>query len=131
VGMGGGAVTGCSPSETVDRGARGPGSVLEPVEGDAGRRRDLHRSARGGGLVARLEQLGIDATRFAWAAAILGSDITVDLVARLATLDPDEAVRCAELLRSARILTTPDPATGRSGPHDLEFVHPLIATAVY
>src|SRR5690606_9311241 len=125
------AVTGGNPYETVELLAKVRDSELEPVEAHAGELRALNRSARGGGLVARLEQLGIDATRFAWAAAILGSDITVDLVARLATLDPDEAVRCAELLRSARILTTPDPATGRSGPHDLEFVHPLIATAVY
>ncbi|PWJ04327.1 hypothetical protein DKG34_27490 [Streptomyces sp. NWU49] len=125
------AVTGGNPYETVELLAKVQDSELEPVEAHAGELRDLNRSARGGGLVARLELLGIDATRFAWAAAILGSDITVDLVARLATLDHDDAVRCAELLRTARILTTPDPSTGRVGPDDLEFVHPLIATAVY
>ncbi|EFE65720.1 regulatory protein [Streptomyces viridosporus ATCC 14672] len=125
------AVTGGNPYETVELLAKVQDSELEPVEAHAGELRDLNRSARGGGLVARLELLGIDATRFAWAAAILGSDITVDLVARLATLDHDDAVRCAELLRTARILTTPDPSTGRAGPDDLEFVHPLIATAVY
>ncbi|MFE9776097.1 ATP-binding protein [Streptomyces sp. NPDC005931] len=125
------AVTGGNPYETVELLAKVQDSELEPVEAHAGELRALNRSARGGGLVARLEQLGIDATRFAWAAAILGTDITVDLVAQLATLDPDSAARCAELLRSARILTTPDPATGRTGPQDLEFVHPLIATAVY
>ncbi|WP_432055356.1 ATP-binding protein [Streptomyces sp. bgisy022] len=125
------AVTGGNPYETVELLAKVQDSELEPVESHAGELRDLNRSARGGGLVARLEQLGIDVTRFAWAAAILGTDITVDLVARLATLDPDDATRCAERLRAARILTTPDPATGRSGPADLEFVHPLIATAVY
>ncbi|WP_309060020.1 AAA family ATPase [Streptomyces sp.] len=125
------AVTGGNPYETVELLAKVQDSQLEPVEAHAGELRELNRSARGGGLVARLEQLGIDATRFAWAAAILGSDITVDLVARLATLDHDDAVRCAELLRTARILTAPDPSTGRTGPADLEFVHPLIATAVY
>ncbi|GGR49277.1 hypothetical protein GCM10015536_63640 [Streptomyces griseomycini] len=125
------AVTGGNPYETVELLAKVQDSELEPVEAHAGELRALNRSARGGGLVARLEQLGIDATRFAWAAAILGSDITVDLVARLATLDHDDAVRCAELLRAARILTAPDPSTGRTGPADLEFVHPLIATAVY
>ncbi|OSP43111.1 hypothetical protein B7767_11910, partial [Streptomyces sp. 13-12-16] len=126
------AVTGGNPYETVELLAKVQDSELEPVEAHAGELRDLNRSARGGGLVARLEQLGIDATRFAWAAAILGNDITVGLVARLATLDADDAARCAELLRSARILTAPDPsATGRTDPADLEFVHPLIATAVY
>ncbi|MET4659481.1 tetratricopeptide (TPR) repeat protein [Streptomyces sp. PvP037] len=125
------AVTGGNPYETVELLAKVQDSELEPVEAHAGELRDLNRSARGGGLVARLEQLGIDATRFAWAAAILGNDITVALVARLATLNVDDAARCAELLRSARILTAPDPAAGRAGTADLEFVHPLIATAVY
>jgi tetratricopeptide (TPR) repeat protein len=125
------AVTGGNPYETVELLAKVRDSELAPTEGTAGELRALNRSARGGGLVARLEELGIDATRFAWAAAILGTGITVDLVAQLATMSRDEAVRCAELLRSARILTAPDPAGGRTDDGDLEFVHPLIATAVY
>ncbi|GAA4941227.1 hypothetical protein GCM10023238_03790 [Streptomyces heliomycini] len=126
------AVTGGNPYETVELLAKVQDAELEPVEAHAGELRDLNRSARGGGLVARLEQLGIDATRFAWAAAILGTDITVALAARLATLDVDDAARCAERLRGARILTVPDPsATGRTAPADLEFVNPLIATDVY
>ncbi|KOT39757.1 hypothetical protein ADK41_13200 [Streptomyces caelestis] len=126
------AVTGGNLYETVELLAKVQDAELEPVEAHAGELRDLNRSARGGGLVARLEQLGIDATRFAWAAAILGTDITVALAARLATLDVDDAARCAERLRGARILTVPDPsATGRTAPADLEFVNPLIATDVY
>jgi tetratricopeptide (TPR) repeat protein len=125
------AVTAGNPYETVELLAKVRDSELEPIEARAGELRELNRSARGGGLVARLEELGIDATRFAWAAAILGTNISVDLVAKLATLRPDDARRCAELLRTARILTEPDPATGRSADGDLEFVHPLIATDVY
>ncbi|MGX1567475.1 ATP-binding protein [Streptomyces sp. NPDC055506] len=125
------AVTAGNPYETVELLAKVQDSEVEPVESRAGELRELNRSARGGGLVARLEELGIDATRFAWAAAILGTGITTGLVAKLATLGPDAARRCAELLRTARILTTPDPATGRGADGDLEFVHPLIATAVY
>jgi hypothetical protein len=125
------AVTGGNPYETVELLAKVRDSELEPVEARAGELRALNRSARGGGLVARLEELGIDATRFAWAAAILGTDITVDLVARLATMGRDDAARCARLLRDARILTEPDPATARGRDGELEFVHPLIATAVY
>ncbi|MFC9910275.1 ATP-binding protein [Streptomyces sp. NPDC059862] len=125
------AVTGGNPYETVELLAKVQDSELEPTEPSAGELRALNRSARGGGLVARLEGLGIDATRFAWAAAILGTGISVDLVAQLATMGHDDAVRCAELLRSARILTAPDPANTRPGGGDLEFVHPLIATAVY
>ncbi|MFF7790569.1 AAA family ATPase [Streptomyces sp. NPDC007991] len=125
------AVTAGNPYDTVELLAKVQDSELEPVEARAGELRALNRSARGGGIVARLEELGIDATRFAWAAAILGTGISVDLVAKLATLKPEEARRCAELLRTARILTPPDPATGRTAEGDLEFVHPLIATAVY
>jgi tetratricopeptide (TPR) repeat protein len=125
------AVTGGNPYETVELLAKVRDSELEPVEARAGELRDLNRAARGGGLVARLEELGIDATRFAWAAAILGTGISVDLVARLATMNRDDALRCADLLRGARILTEPDPATVRAGEAELEFVHPLIATAVY
>ncbi|MEV1080934.1 AAA family ATPase [Streptomyces sp. NPDC050211] len=125
------AVTGGNPYETVELLAKVQDSELEPVEAQAAELRALNRSARGGGLVARLEGLGVDATRFAWAAAILGADISVDLVARLATMSHDQAVRCAELLCNARILTAPDPATSRAGDSGLEFVHPLIATAVY
>ncbi|MFB7929993.1 AAA family ATPase [Streptomyces sp. NPDC056039] len=125
------AVTAGNPYETVELLAKVQDSELEPVEARAGELRELNRSARGGGLVARLEELGIDATRFAWAAAILGTGISTDLVAKLATLRPDDARRCAELLRTARILTTPDPATGRGADGALEFVHPLIATDVY
>ncbi|MGP4007149.1 ATP-binding protein [Streptomyces sp. 4N124] len=125
------AVTGGNPYETVELLAKVQDSELEPVEAQAAELRALNRSARGGGLVARLEGLGVDATRFAWAAAILGADISVDLVARLATMSHDQAVRCAELLCNARILTEPDPATARTGDSGLEFVHPLIATAVY
>jgi tetratricopeptide (TPR) repeat protein len=125
------AVTDGNPYETVELLAKVRDSALEPTEDAAGELRALNRAARGGGLVARLEELGVDATRFAWAAAILGTGISVDLVAKLATMSRDQAVSCAELLRCARILTTPDPANAQGDGGDLEFVHPLIATAVY
>ncbi|MFI2640545.1 ATP-binding protein [Streptomyces sp. NPDC018610] len=125
------AVTGGNPYDAVELLAKVRDGELEPVEARAGELRELNRSARGGGLVARLEELGIDATRFAWAAAILGTGISVDLVAQLATMSREEAVSCAGLLRTARILTEPESAGPRGGDGDLEFVHPLIATAVY
>ncbi len=125
------AVTGGNPYETVELLARVQDSELQPVEAEAAELRALNRTARGGGLVSRLEQLGVDSHRFAWAAAILGSGITVDMVARLATLDRADAARCAELLCEARILSAPDPSSGRPDAGDLEFVHPLIASAVY
>ncbi|MEV7690973.1 ATP-binding protein [Streptomyces bungoensis] len=126
------AVTGGNPYDTVELLAKVQDAELQPTEPQAAELRELNRSARGGGLVDRLTGLGIDATRFAWAAAILGTGISVDLVARLAGMQPDVARGCAELLRTARILTEPDPAAGAEpGDGQLEFVHPLIASAVY
>ncbi|MFF7971357.1 AAA family ATPase [Streptomyces sp. NPDC007905] len=126
------AVTGGNPYDTVELLAKVQDSELQPVEARAGELRALNRSARGGGLVDRLKGLGVEATRFAWAAAILGTGISVDLVARLASMRTDIAERCAELLCSARILTEPDPAAGAEAEAgELEFVHPLIASAVY
>ncbi|MEW2165551.1 AAA family ATPase [Streptomyces sp. NPDC007084] len=125
------AVTGGNPYETVELLAKVQDSELEPAEGSAAELRALNRSARGRGLVARLETLGIDATRFAWAAAILGTGISIDLAGQLAGIPEEEARQCAELLSAARILTATQPTNGHEPDGDLEFVHPLIATAVY
>ncbi|MGW2492461.1 ATP-binding protein [Streptomyces sp. NPDC001606] len=126
------AVTAGNPYDTVELLAKVQDSEVTPVESRAGELRALNRAARGGGLVDRLMELGLEATQFAWAAAILGTGITVDMVARLATMDEGVARHCAELLCAARILTAPDPgAHAEPAPGELEFVHPLIATAVY
>ncbi|MEV8019078.1 AAA family ATPase [Streptomyces sp. NPDC086554] len=117
------AVTGGNPYESVELLAKVQDSELEPVEGSADELRALNRSARGRGLVARLEGLGTDVTRFAWAAAILGEAIPLDLAASLAGMTRETAERCAERLRTARILLGDD--------RGMEFVHPLIASAVY
>ncbi|NEB68845.1 hypothetical protein G3I39_17555, partial [Streptomyces fulvissimus] len=74
-------------------------------------------------LVATLEGLGTEATRLAWSAAVLGTNITLRLAAELTGLSAESAAHCARVLREARILSGEDDA--------LEFAHPLIATAVY
>ncbi|SEQ19555.1 Tetratricopeptide repeat-containing protein [Streptomyces sp. yr375] len=125
------AVTDGNPYETVELLAKVRDSELRPTESSAAELRPLNRAARGNGLVDRLEKLGVDATKFAMAAAILGADISVAQAARLSGLGREQAVRCAELLRNARILTEPGPGTGLVADGRLEFVHPLIATAVY
>ncbi|OKJ94622.1 hypothetical protein AMK26_32980 [Streptomyces sp. CB03234] len=116
------AVTGGNPYETVELLAKVQDRMLDPVERSVARLRDLGASARGSGLVARLERLGTGPTRLAWAAAVLGTDISRSLAASLAGMTPAEAAGCAERLREARIVTGSDP---------LEFAHPLIATAIY
>ncbi|MEU4212936.1 AAA family ATPase [Streptomyces sp. NPDC026206] len=116
------AVTGGNPYEVVELIAKAQDRDLEPVEDSAALLRDLGAAARGKGLVSRLEQLGSSVTRFAWAAAVLGTEIEARLAAGLAGMGPAEAADSADRLREARILV---------GNSRLEFVHPLIATAVY
>ncbi|MFD9497729.1 ATP-binding protein [Streptomyces sp. NPDC060035] len=116
------AVTGGNPYEAVELVAKAQDRELPPVEESAGLLRELGASARGSGLVARLERLGTNANRFAWAAAVLGTDISQELAATLAGMSSAEAADCTARLRDARIVSGFDP---------LEFVHPLIATAVY
>ncbi|MEV4438702.1 AAA family ATPase [Streptomyces sp. NPDC049577] len=116
------AVTGGNPYETVELIAKAQDRRLRPLEESAPLLRELGASARGSGLVTRLERLGTSTTRFAWAAAVLGTDVEPRLAAMLAGMGPAEAAECADRLREARILT---------GVPNLEFVHPLIATAVY
>ncbi|MEU1125758.1 AAA family ATPase [Streptomyces sp. NPDC005899] len=116
------AVTGGNPYEAVELVAKAQDRELPPVEESAGLLRELGASARGSGLVARLERLGTNANRFAWAAAVLGTEISQELAANLAGMSPAEAADCTARLRDARIVSGFDP---------LEFVHPLIASAVY
>lgn len=129
------AVTGGNPYETVELLAKVQDGELDPVEASAAELRGLNRTARGTGLVARLRELGNDATHLACAAAILGSKISLELAAQLAGLSESTAARCAERLCSARILTESsdpmDPTSRQESDGNLEFVHPLIASAVY
>ncbi|MFI9308608.1 ATP-binding protein [Streptomyces triculaminicus] len=116
------AVTGGNPYETTELIAKACDRGLKPAEESAVLLRELGAAARGSGLVTRLERLGTSATRFAWAAAVLASEVSPRRAAMLAGMSPAEADDCADRLREARILT---------GVETLEFVHPLIATAVY
>lgn len=116
------AVTGGNPYEAVELVAKAQDGEMAPVEDSAGLLRELGASARGSGLITRLERLGTNANRFAWAAAVLGTDISQELAARLAGMSPAEAADCTARLREARIVSGFDP---------LEFVHPLIASAAY
>lgn len=116
------AVTAGNPFETVELTAKVRDRGLIPTEAGAHLLRDLAAAVKGSGLVARLERLGTSTVRFAWACAVLGTEIHPLLAAAVAGLGHEEAADAADALRGARILT---------GAETLEFVHPLIATAVY
>lgn len=116
------AVTAGNPFVAVELTAKVHDRGLAPTETAAHLLRDLAAAVKGSGLVARLERLGTSTVRFAWACAVLGTEIGPELAAGVAGLGAEEAADAADRLRTARILT---------GVDTLEFVHPLIATAVY
>ncbi|MFG2823043.1 ATP-binding protein [Kitasatospora sp. NPDC048365] len=118
------AVTAGTPYDTVAllRDVRDQG--IEPVEESTPRLRDLAAAARGQTLQFWLEKLGRVTLQFAWAAALLGTDIKDDLAAAISTQGPEQAARSVRELVRHRVLTT--QPNGR-----LEFVHPLIGTSIY
>ncbi|MFD7710471.1 ATP-binding protein [Streptomyces sp. NPDC059786] len=116
------AVTAGNPFEAVELTAKVHDRGLAPTEAGAHLLRDLAAAVKGRGLIARLERLGTSTVRFAWACAVLGTEIRPALAAAVAGLGAEEAADAADTLRGARVLT---------GAGTLEFVHPLIATAVY
>ena len=116
------AVTAGNPFEAVELAAKVRDRGLSPDGASAHLLRDLAAAVKGRGLITRLERLGPSTVRLAWAAAVLGTEIQPAPAAAVAGLGSQEAADCADRLREARILT---------GSRTLEFVHPLIATAVY
>ncbi|MGW5197478.1 ATP-binding protein [Streptomyces spiralis] len=119
-------VTGGSPFETVELAIRLSERKLTGARNELPVMRDLASAVKGPGLLDRLHRLGTTTVRFAWAAAVLGTSISPDLAAALAVVGIEQAAQEVEKLRHARILTD-----GRYADGDLEFVHPLIATAIY
>lgn len=116
------AVTAGNPFEAVELAAKLRDRAVTPDGSSTHLLRELAAGIKGRGLVSRLERLGPSTVRLAWAAAVLGTEVLPELAADVAGLGREEAADCADRLRGARILT-------RS--RTLEFVHPLIATAVY
>ncbi|WP_306319467.1 MULTISPECIES: AAA family ATPase [unclassified Streptomyces] len=116
------AVTAGNPFEAVELTAKVRDRGLTPTENGAHLLRDLAAAARGSGLVARIERLGPATVHLAWACAVLGTEIAPELAANVAGLGFEDATDATDRLRMARVLKGVEP---------LEFVHPLIATAVY
>ncbi|WP_320776136.1 helix-turn-helix transcriptional regulator [Streptomyces sp. CRN 30] len=120
------AATGGSPFEAVELAMRLRETGVQGTRCDLGAMRNLASAVKGPGLLDRLRRLGGATVRFAWAVAVLGSPAPPELAAALAVVGTEESAAAAERLRAARILA---PGTSPGG--GLEFVHPLIATAVY
>ncbi|MFI9326652.1 ATP-binding protein [Kitasatospora sp. NPDC052868] len=97
---------------------------LDPVEENSVQLRELAVDATGMTLKGWLDRLGATTLRFAWAAAMLGTDIRADLAARISTQTTEGSRESIKQLRKQRVLTvTPNG--------NLEFVHPLIGSSIY
>ncbi|MFC3572395.1 ATP-binding protein [Streptomyces yaanensis] len=120
------AITGGSPFETVELAIRLGERQVTGTRDELPVLRDLASAVKGPGLIECLQRLGAPTVRFAWAAAVLGTSISPELAATIAVVGREQAAEAAEKLRAVRIL-----AAGQGPGGDLEFVHPLIATAVY
>jgi DNA-binding CsgD family transcriptional regulator len=84
--------------------------------------RRLASSAVGASVLARLAALGPEALELARAVAVLGSQHEVAVAAELARVESADAELIADDLAAAQILAPSRP---------LDYVHPLIAEAVY
>ncbi|CAM5281823.1 hypothetical protein GCM10010230_21490 [Streptomyces narbonensis] len=119
-------VTSGNPFEAVELAAKVRDHGLEPTAGGAHELRDLAAALKGSGLVTRLERLGPATVRLAWACAVLGTEISLQLAGAVAGLGDEAVVDCVGRLREARVLAEADDPD-----EPLRFVHPLIATTVY
>jgi DNA-binding CsgD family transcriptional regulator len=119
-------ITGGVPFETVELAIRLGEQRVRGTEQELSVMRDLASAVKGPGLIERLQRLGTDTVRFAWAAAVLGTSISRELAAAIAVVGSEQAAEAVGKLRAARIL-----ADGEGPGGALEFVHPLIATTVY
>ncbi|QIJ61230.1 AAA family ATPase [Streptomyces sp. JB150] len=119
-------VTSGNPFETVELAIRLGERNLRGTEADLPAMRNLAAAVKGPGIVERLRALGTSTRRFAHAAAILGAPFSPRLAADLAVVGETQATHSIEKLRAARFV-----AEGENPDGSLDFVHPIIATAIY
>jgi tetratricopeptide (TPR) repeat protein/DNA-binding CsgD family transcriptional regulator len=122
------SITGGSPFDLVALIAKMKDRNLGPLDENIRELRGLVAASRGHGISKRLALFGPDTTRFAYAAAVLDTEINPDIAGRMAALNPSAQRTAMERLCEERILRESMDPRGRPV---LEFVHPTIGTAVY
>ncbi|HEY0542347.1 MAG TPA: AAA family ATPase [Actinoallomurus sp.] len=95
---------------------------VRPVAAEAERVADLRPETISHAVLARLARLGPEAVRLARALAVLGPVDGLRQAARLADVEQAGAAEIADALAGESIITATRP---------IEFVHPLVRTAVY
>ncbi|MEY9874011.1 tetratricopeptide (TPR) repeat protein [Streptacidiphilus sp. MAP12-33] len=96
---------------------------VDPVEENQDQLRALAALSGARDIGRRLERLGTDVQRTAFAAAVLDSSFDVELISRVAGLPFNQAQTAVDKLVGDQIL-------GRTG-HEFAFAHPTVASAVY
>ncbi|GAA1268403.1 AAA family ATPase [Kitasatospora nipponensis] len=118
------AVTGGNPYLTQALLAKVRERGIEPIYENVPLLHDLAAEAQGMTRELWLQKLGVNTLNLAHAAAMLGTQISPRVAARIAGMAPGAAEEAISELRRHQVLTGP-----ADGP--LEFVHPLIATSLY
>ncbi|GAA4633497.1 AAA family ATPase [Actinoallomurus vinaceus] len=95
---------------------------VRPVAAEAGRVEDLRPETVSRAVLSRLARVGPEAVRLARALAVLGPVTDLHRAARLAGVQRPRAAEIADALAQESIIT---------GTRPVEFVHPLVRTAVY
>jgi DNA-binding CsgD family transcriptional regulator len=95
---------------------------VEPTTASVSQIGEIGPAAVGQATLLRLARLHPAATRLVQAIAVLGSNAGLPRVAKLAAIDPDQAMTAIDALVAAQII--------ERGP-SLAFVHPILRTAVY
>jgi DNA-binding CsgD family transcriptional regulator/tetratricopeptide (TPR) repeat protein len=103
---------------------------IAPRADQAARVAEIHPDTIARALLSRLARLGDDATALARAVAVLGPDAELRRAARMAGLDAERAADACDTLAADGIVA-PAPAPSVLAEGLLEFVHPLVRTAVY
>ncbi|MCX4750645.1 AAA family ATPase [Kitasatospora sp. NBC_01287] len=99
-------------------------SGIDPVHENVPLLHDLAAEAQGMDREYWLTKLTVNTFNFAQAAALLGTQIAIPVATRITGLAPSAAAEAIAELRRHQVLNGP-----AEGP--LEFVHPLLATALY
>ena len=105
----------CLLVELRDRGERWARATIESVT-------EIHSDAISRATLARLVRLPAPARQLASAIAIFGSSCSLGDAAAIAGLDDDVAIAAADALAAQGVIGDSEP---------LEFVHPIVRTAVY
>ncbi|MCR1781834.1 AAA family ATPase [Nocardioides carbamazepini] len=94
---------------------------VPPTRGSCGRIEAVRPPAIARSILRRIDRMPAEAGALARAAAVLGADVSLEIVAQVADVEVEEAAAMLDLLAAEQILAPRLP---------IEFVHPIVREAV-